>query len=97
MASEVPVIATRAGGLPEVIEDGVNGYLLSVGDVEVMAERAIEILSNDDVGRKMGAAGRAIAIEKFAEEKIVPRYREMYERVLDLEPSPTGRGWPKAG
>ncbi|HEY3056295.1 MAG TPA: N-acetyl-alpha-D-glucosaminyl L-malate synthase BshA, partial [Thermoanaerobaculia bacterium] len=68
MASEVPVIATRAGGLPEVIEDGVNGYLMPVGDVDAMAERAIEILSNDDVGRRMGAAGRAIAIEKFDEK-----------------------------
>ena len=82
MASEVPVIASRAGGLPEVVTDGVDGYLIPVGDVDAMAERAIGILSNDDMARAMGAAGRAAAIEKFHEKKIVPRYREMYEKVL---------------
>ncbi len=82
MASEVPVIATRAGGLPEVIDDGVTGYLLPVGDVDAMAERAIEILSNDELARRLGAAGRAAAVERFAEQKVVPQYREMYERVI---------------
>ncbi len=82
MASEVPVIATNAGGLPEVVVDGVTGYLLPVGDVDGMAERAIEILSNDDLERRMGAAGRELAIDKFDQNKIVPRYREEYERVI---------------
>ena len=82
MASEVPVIATNAGGLPEVVVDGVTGYLLAVGDVDGMAERAIEILSNEELGRRLGAAGREVAIDKFDEDKIVPRYREEYERVI---------------
>jgi N-acetyl-alpha-D-glucosaminyl L-malate synthase BshA len=82
MASEVPVIATRSGGLPEVVETGVSGYLLPVGDIDGMAARAIEILSDDDRAARMGAAGRAIAAERFDENKIVPRYREYYERVI---------------
>ena len=82
MASEVPVIATRSGGLPEVVDDGVSGYLLPVGDVDAMAERAIEILSNDELALRMGQAGRDAAIGKFAEAKIVPQYREAYERVI---------------
>jgi len=82
MASEVPVIATRSGGLPEVVEDGVSGYLLPVGDVEAMAERAIEILSNDELALRMGRAGRDTAIQKFAEAKVVPQYRQAYERVI---------------
>ena len=82
MASEVPVIATQSGGLPEVVDDGLTGYLLPVGDIDGMAQRAIEILSNDNFALRMGAAGRAVAIERFSEEKIVPRYREMYERVI---------------
>ena len=82
MASEVPVIATRSGGLPEVVEDGVTGYLLPVGDIDGMAARAIEILSDDDRAARMGAAGRALAAERFDENKIVPRYRECYERVI---------------
>jgi N-acetyl-alpha-D-glucosaminyl L-malate synthase BshA len=82
MASEVPVIATRTGGLPEVVFDGYTGFLVPVGEIEAMAERGIEILSNDGLRRKMGKRGREMAIENFDEEKIVPRYRELYERAL---------------
>jgi len=82
MASEVPVIATRSGGMPEVVEDGVSGFLLPVGDVDAMADRAIEILGDDDLARRMGAAGRATAVAKFDVNKIVPQYREFYERVI---------------
>ncbi|MFZ2491404.1 MAG: N-acetyl-alpha-D-glucosaminyl L-malate synthase BshA [Thermoanaerobaculia bacterium] len=82
MASEVPVITTVTGGLPEVVIDGETGYLLEIGDVAGMAERAIEILANDELRTRMGRAGRARAIEFFDEEKIVPRYRAVYERVI---------------
>ena len=83
MASEVPVIATRAGGLPEVVDDGVTGYLLPVGDVEAMAERGIEILGDDELRRRMGERARELAIERFDEQKIVPLYRDMYSRVVE--------------
>jgi len=82
LASEVPVIATSTGGLPEVVDDGVTGYLLPVGDVDGMTARAIEILSNDDLRQRMGRAGRQVAIEKYDEAKIVPLYRELYERII---------------
>ena len=82
MASEVPVIATSTGGLPEVVADGDAGYLLPVGDVAGMAERGIEILRDDELRRRMGKRAREIAVENFDEEKIVPRYRELYERTI---------------
>jgi N-acetyl-alpha-D-glucosaminyl L-malate synthase BshA len=82
MTSEVPVIATRAGGLPEVVIDGETGYLLPVGDTEAMAARAIEILSDDDLRRRMGKRARQLALDLFDEQKIVPLYRELYERVI---------------
>lgn len=82
MACEVPVIATNAGGMPEVVDDGETGYLLPVGDVEGMAGRALEILTNEALRRRMGAAARATAIARFDENAIVPRYRAMYERVI---------------
>jgi L-malate glycosyltransferase len=80
LASEVPVIATCAGGLPEVVTDGETGYLLPIGDVEGMAKAAIEILSNPDLGRRMGKRGREVAIEKFDVKNVVPQYRALYER-----------------
>lgn len=82
IASEVPVIATRTGGLPEVIEDGVAGYLCAVGDVEGMAARAVEILSNESLHERMGRAGRELAIERFDVNRIVPQYVDFYQRII---------------
>ncbi|HUF19014.1 MAG TPA: N-acetyl-alpha-D-glucosaminyl L-malate synthase BshA [Thermoanaerobaculia bacterium] len=88
LASEVPVIATRAGGLPELIVDGEVGFLLPVGDIEAMAERGIEILSDDSFRKKLGAAGRALAVEKFDVARIVPEYVAFYQRTLRGENVP---------
>jgi N-acetyl-alpha-D-glucosaminyl L-malate synthase BshA len=82
MASEVPVIASKSGGLPEVVSDGETGYLVPVGDVQGMSERAIEILRDGDLRTRMGRRARTLALDHFEEEKIVPRYRAMYERIL---------------
>lgn len=82
MASEVPVIATRAGGMPEVVLDGENGYLLEVGDVEGMAARAIEILSDAALRRRLGTAGRELAEQRFNVTEVVPLYRQFYEQVI---------------
>ncbi len=83
MASEVPVIATRSGGVPELITDGENGYLFPVGDVDSMAARAIEILSNPELQRRLGRNARETAERKFNESLIVPVYRNFYERVMN--------------
>lgn len=83
MACEVPVIATRAGGLPEVVLDGETGFLVPIGDISAIAERAMEILSDDGRRRRMGALGRAWAVERFNTEKVIPEYERLYERVID--------------
>jgi N-acetyl-alpha-D-glucosaminyl L-malate synthase BshA len=83
MASEVPVVATNAGGLPEVVIDGETGFLLPVGDVEGMAARAIEILSDDAFQHRLGRRGRELAASVFDEALIVPVYREFYERIME--------------
>jgi N-acetyl-alpha-D-glucosaminyl L-malate synthase BshA len=82
MSSEVPVIATRAGGLPEVVTDGENGFLLPVGDVDAMAARAIEILTNRELRERMGKNARESAVTRFDEHLVVPLYREFYQRVM---------------
>ncbi len=82
LASEVPVIATRAGGLPEVVDDGETGYLLPVGDTEGMAARAIEILGDEGRRRAMGKQARERSIDRFHVAKVVPEYRALYERVI---------------
>lgn len=82
MASEVPVVGTRCGGLEELVRDGVTGRLLPVGAVDGMAQAAIEILSDEDRQREMGRQGRAEAIEEYSADGIVGLYESFYEEVL---------------
>src|SRR4029077_333470 len=65
MACEVVPIATRAGGVPEVIDHGKSGYLADVGDVDTMARYAIELVTHEDHLREMAKQARAVAMERF--------------------------------
>ncbi|HVG21150.1 MAG TPA: N-acetyl-alpha-D-glucosaminyl L-malate synthase BshA [Blastocatellia bacterium] len=82
MACEVPVMATRVGGVPEVVEEGGCGYLFDVGDVNAMAERTLRVLNDEDERKRLGRRGREIAITRFATEKIIPQYEELYRKVI---------------
>lgn len=81
MACGVPVVASRAGGLPEVIDDGVSGILEPPGSVEAMGRRAIELLRDPARYRAMAAAALATA-RRYAAEDVVPAYEALYRRVL---------------
>ena len=83
MACEVPVIATRVGGGPEVVEEGETGFLFPVGDVEALADAAIRILNDPQTGRRMGKRGRELAIERFTTDKIIPQYEALYASLLN--------------
>ena len=82
MASEVPVVGTRCGGLEELVEDGATGRLLPVGAVDAMANATIEILSEPGKQQEMGRAGRAEAEDKYSIERILSMYEAFYEEVL---------------
>ena len=83
MACEVVPIATRAGGVPEVIDHGKTGFLADVGDVDTMAGYAIELLTHEERLRAMGQAARAVALDRFCSTKIVKQYEDYYLRVLE--------------
>lgn len=82
MAARVPVISSNAGGIPEVNQDGVTGYVLPIGDVKGMAEKAIELLKDDAklYQFKLNAKKQAI---KFDKKNILPMYEELYLSVLE--------------
>ncbi|MGA9529439.1 MAG: N-acetyl-alpha-D-glucosaminyl L-malate synthase BshA [Terriglobales bacterium] len=82
MACEVVPIATRAGGVPELIEHGVTGFLADVGDVETMARYASDLLGDESALRTMGARARDAARERFCASKIIPLYEAFYQKVL---------------
>lgn len=82
MASGVPVLATASGGITEVVEHGVTGFLCDVGDIESMAQFAIETLSHPQKARAMGRQGRERALRLFDKQNIVLEYENLYEKVL---------------
>ena len=82
MACCVPAIATRVGGVPELIEDNVNGLLFETGDVEAMSEAAIQLLSNPTRLEAMSRAARKTAQDHFCATSIISRYESYYRKVL---------------
>jgi L-malate glycosyltransferase len=83
LACEVPVVATRTGGLPEVVVEGECGSLLPVGDVEGMAAATLALLRDDQTRLAFGTAGRRRAVEVFGQDAVVGRYRALYDRVIE--------------
>jgi len=83
MACEVPVIATRIGGIPEVVRDGIDGFLYSVGDIKAMANGCLSILTQPELRQQMGEAARDHATREFCASKIVLRYEDLYHRTIE--------------
>jgi N-acetyl-alpha-D-glucosaminyl L-malate synthase BshA len=82
MACKVPSIATRVGGVPELIDEGVNGLLFPVGDVEGMAKGALSLLNDRSRLDAMREAARKNAQKRFCSTLVVPQYVRYYEQIL---------------
>lgn len=83
MACEVPVVASRVGGLPEVITDGEDGFLIDPHDVTGMTRAALSILHDRDRRRQMGIRAREKAGRNFCSTKIIGEYEDYYRRVIE--------------
>lgn len=81
MSYGVPVVASTAGGLPEVVEDGICGYLSPCGDISGMAEGALKLLTDEALYRSMSEKSKERANNYFSAEKIVSQYESLYERL----------------
>jgi N-acetyl-alpha-D-glucosaminyl L-malate synthase BshA len=83
MACSVVPVATRVGGVPELITDQVDGFLEAVGDIPAMAARVTALLTDADLHYRMSKAGRWTASERFCSEKIIPQYENHYKEVIE--------------
>ena len=83
MACEVPVVATRVGGIPEVVREGIDGFLYDVGDVSSMAEGCLAILDDPGLRFTMGEAARDRARREYCASKIVLQYESLYRRTIE--------------
>jgi glycosyltransferase involved in cell wall biosynthesis len=75
------VVASAVGGTPEIVRDGVTGYLVPSGDAPAVADRLLRLLERRDLAEQMGAAGRAIALADFTVDRMVDRFEQVYLRL----------------
>lgn len=85
MACGVPCIGTNVGGIPEVIEDGVDGYIVEVEDIEQVKEKALQLLKDSDLINRFEKNAIQAVSDKFSADKIVGQYEKLYEQVLNGE------------
>ncbi len=83
IACGVPPVATRTGGVPELITDGVDGCLAPVGDTDAMAAYVVSLLTDRDRYIRFSQAARRTAETRFSTSLIIPKYEEYYRQVLD--------------
>ena len=83
MASGLPVVATPVGGIPEMVEDGVTGFLVPVNDHQALAERLVQLLQSPELCRSMGCAGRARFEERYSADVVIQRLAEIYATLAD--------------
>jgi glycosyltransferase involved in cell wall biosynthesis len=82
LAGGRPVVATRVGGVPDVVRDGIDGFLVEPGDVAAMAERLAALAADPPLRRRMGEAGRASVHERYSVERLLTDVDRLYRELL---------------
>lgn len=80
-ACAVPIVASRVGGIPEVVRDGFNGYLIEPGDSKALATKVNTLLDHPEQRRHFGQAGRALVLERFCIERMVEGNHRLYQQL----------------
>jgi len=87
LAAERPAVATRVGGVPDIVRDGVDGYLVDVGDPETLAGRLAELAADPAKRDAMGSEGRKRVLERYAVDRLVDDVDRLYRELLDAVPA----------
>ncbi|HVS86192.1 MAG TPA: glycosyltransferase family 4 protein [Gaiellaceae bacterium] len=82
LAAACPVVATRVGGVPDVVRDGVDGFLAEVGDVDTLARRLAELAADPELRRRMGGSGRERVLERYSVQRLVDDVDALYRSLL---------------
>ena len=87
MAAGVPVVASRVGGVPEMIEDGVSGLLFDAGDAAELTQRLRELLGDPSAARRLSGNARQVAQERYAPEAVARAVLDVYRKLLAEAPA----------
>lgn len=88
MATGLPVVSTRVGGVQDVLEEGLTGFMVPAGDEAGLRERIARLRADQDLGRACGLRARAAALERFSAERMLRDYLELYQEALSRRPGP---------
>jgi glycosyltransferase involved in cell wall biosynthesis len=83
LASGCPVVATRVGGVPDVVQDGVDGFLVEPADLEALADRLARLAGDLELRVQMGAAGRERVLPRYSVERLIDDVDDLYRRLLE--------------
>lgn len=92
MAAGVPIVATRVGGIPELVEDGVSGLLVDPGDGSALSSAVLALLSDPDRARTMGERGRVKAVEQYDIGRVVASMEDVFSELLESARTRRGNG-----
>jgi glycosyltransferase involved in cell wall biosynthesis len=83
LAAQRPAVATRVGGVPDVVRDGIDGFLVDPGDADALAERLAELAADPERRARMGAEGRSRVLERYAVARLVDDIDRLYRELLE--------------
>jgi glycosyltransferase involved in cell wall biosynthesis len=93
MATGLPVLSTAVGGIPDLLEDGVTGFLVPAGQRAPLTDRLASLSTDGSLSRRVGAAGRQEALQRHAVDRMAKEYEALYERSLLEKRGGTRRRW----
>lgn len=82
LSASKPMVVTNAGGMPEIIQDGINGYVVPIRDYEALAMRTIQLLDNTSLRKRLGTTGRQIVKSYYTKEIMTTRTLDIYRKIL---------------